>query len=118
MRIVENYNQLIDFPDRLEVSETDNSKSERRTGNKSSAIFERSKSKRGQYWVTNHTYLVPKRNQKINEFNYETVSIFFECLNYDKRSTDNFMLIKPAKVTCLNTDEKWQFEERGIIEFL
>ena len=115
-RIVENYNQPIDFPDKLEVSETENSKYQRRTGNKSSAIFERSK--RGQYWVTNNSYLVPKRNEKINEYNYETVSIFFECINYDRRSTDNFTLMKPAKITSLNNEEKWQFEERGIIEFL
>ncbi|MBG1264626.1 hypothetical protein [Nostoc commune] len=113
--IVDHYNHKGDFPDKMEVAETPESKSQRMDGIQSLAIFENINI--GDYWVINQKYLVPKR-RKINTFVYQALSTLFECRKHNQSSSGNFILIQPAKVTCLNTEEKWQFEERGIIEFL
>jgi hypothetical protein len=115
--LVENYNQRADFPDKIEVSETEHSKSQRWGGSQEPAVFEPNYKGRGDYWIINNQYLVPKPKQKINEHSYKTISILFECFNYEQNATDNMTLIKPAKVSSINGEEKWQLEEMGTLEF-
>ncbi|MDZ7957866.1 MAG: hypothetical protein RMY34_08150 [Aulosira sp. DedQUE10] len=113
--LVEKYNQQFEFIDKIEVSETTDSKLHRRD-RESSPIFERTN--RGDYWLINNSYLVPKRNHKINQHSYETFSELFECKKYNQSFSGKFLLIKPAKVTCFHNEEIWQLEERGITEFV
>ncbi|MEH2284793.1 MAG: hypothetical protein V7K90_26310 [Nostoc sp.] len=115
--IVEYYNQKqkVNFPEQVEVGETTESKAKRMDGIQSPPIFD--DKNRGDYWVINQKYLVPRR-KRFDTFSYQTLSTLFECRNHNQSSSGNFILIQPAKVTYLNTEEKWQFEERGIIEFL
>ncbi|MEB3148238.1 MAG: hypothetical protein VKL60_04360 [Sphaerospermopsis sp.] len=115
--LVENYNQHADFPDKIEVSETEHSKSRRWGGSQEPAVFEPNHKGRGDYWIINNQYLVPKPKQKINEHSYKTISILFECFNYEQNATDNMTLIKPAKVSSINGEEKWRLEEMGTLEF-
>ncbi|MFM2060806.1 MAG: hypothetical protein RLZZ507_476 [Cyanobacteriota bacterium] len=115
--LIENYNQQADFPDKIEVSETEYSKSRRWGGSQEAAVFEPNHKGRGDYWIINNQYLVPKPKQKINEHSYKTVSTLFECYNYEQNATDNMTLIKPAKVSNLHGEEKWQLEEMGTLEF-
>jgi hypothetical protein len=115
-QFVEYYNQKAEIQEKIEISETAESKSQRMDSFQSSPIFERKN--RGDYWLINNRYLVPKHNHKINPHSYQTFSTLFECKNYDQSGKDNFILIKPGKVNCLNNQEIWQLEERGVIEFL
>lgn len=99
------------------VSETEDSMNQRRLGT-SKAILK--KDRRGNYWILTENgceYMVPKENFKINEYNYNTVQALFECLNYQASITIDFQLVKPAKVSFLTGLEKWQVEERGILQF-
>jgi DNA repair exonuclease SbcCD ATPase subunit len=99
------------------VSETEDSINQRRLGT-SQAIL--TKDKRGNYWILTENgceYMVPKDNFKINEYNYNTVQALFECLNYQASITSDFQLVKPAKVSFITGLEKWQLEDRGILQF-
>jgi hypothetical protein len=115
--LVENYNQQADFPDRIEVSETENSKAQRWSGSRKPPIFEINLTNRGEYWIINNQYLVPKPNQKINEHSYKTLSAFFECENYEENAADNMTLVKPAQVSLIDGEEKWQLEKMGSLQF-
>ncbi|MTJ52375.1 hypothetical protein FJR38_06675 [Anabaena sp. UHCC 0253] len=117
--LLENYKQnQLDYTDKIEVSETEVSKSQRWTGSQAPAVFERNARGRGEYWIIDNKYLVPKPKHKINENSYKTTLVtLFDCRNYDKNSTDNITLIKPAKVSVINSEEKWRLEAKGIIEF-
>jgi hypothetical protein len=117
--LIENYNQHANFPDKIEVSETEQSKSQRWSGSQEPAVFEPNHKGRGDYWIIDNQYLVPKPKQKINEHSYKTISTLFECYNYEQNLTDNMTLIKPAKVSNINIngEEKWQLEEMGTLEF-
>jgi myosin heavy subunit len=99
------------------VSETEDSINQRRLGT-SKAILE--KNRRGNYVILRESgceYMVPKDKLKINEHNYNTVEALFECIDYQAGSSSNFQLVKPAKVYFLTGSEKWQLEERGILQF-
>lgn len=115
--LVKNYNQQADFPDRVEVSETENSKAQRWTGGRKAPIFETNLTNRGEYWIINNQYLVPKPKQKINEHSYQTLSTFFKCDNYEENAADNMTLVKPAQVSLIDGEEKWQLEEMGSLQF-
>jgi myosin heavy subunit len=117
--LVKRYNEdPKSFSDNVEVvSETEESINQRRLGT-SKAILE--KNRRGNYWILRESgceYMVPKDKLKINEHNYNTVEALFECLDYQAGSSSNFQLVKPAKVSFLTGSEKWQLEERGILQF-
>ncbi|PSB04291.1 hypothetical protein C7B64_04790 [Merismopedia glauca CCAP 1448/3] len=72
----------------------------------------------GSYWIIKEDsidYMLPKQNLKINEYNYSTVEVLFECRNYDANYSD-YKLVKPARVQMVSGGT-WQLQERGIIEF-
>lgn len=99
------------------VSETEESINQRRLGT-SKTILE--KNRRGNYWILTENrceYMVPKGNVKINEHNHNTVEALFQCLDYQASISNDFKLVKPAKVSFLTGLEKWQVEERGILQF-
>jgi hypothetical protein len=78
------------------------------------------KHRHGNYWILKPSgceYLVPKENFKINEHSYNAVEALFECLDYQASGSLEFKLVKPAKVSSITGSEKWQLEERGIIQF-
>jgi len=115
--LVKNYNQQANFPDRIEVSETESSKAQRWSGGQKPAIFEPNLTNRGEYWIINNQYLVPKPKQKINLYSYQVLSAFFECDNYEENAADNMTLVKPAQVSLIDGEEKWQLEEIGELQF-
>ncbi|MDP5337456.1 MAG: hypothetical protein NWQ28_02630 [Nodularia sp. (in: cyanobacteria)] len=118
VNLVKCYNQKLDFIDKLEVSETANSKYQRCKGSQASPVFERNNRKKGEYWIIDHKYLVPEINLKINQHTYISFSSLFECINYgDKTLTDNLILLKPAKIKNIEGQDKSQLTERGIIIF-
>ena len=117
LNLVKNYNQQANFPDRIEVSETENSKAQRWTGGRKPPIFETNLTNRGEYWIINNQYLVPKPKQKINDHSYQTLSTFFKCDNYEENAADNMTLVKPAQVSLIDGEEKWQLEEMGSLQF-
>jgi DNA repair exonuclease SbcCD ATPase subunit len=117
LNLVKNYNQQANFPDRIEVYETKHSKENRWNGGQEPAIFETNLTNRGEYWIINNQYLVPKPNQKINQYSYKTLSAFFECENYQENAADNMTLVKPAQVSLIDGEEKWQLETTGSLQF-
>ena len=117
LNLVKNYNQQANFPDRIEVYETKHSKENRWNGGQEPAIFETNLTSRGEYWIINNQYLVPKPNQKINQYSYKTLSAFFECENYEENAADNMTLVKPAQVSLIDGEEKWQLEKMGSLKF-
>jgi len=117
LNLVKNYNQQANFLDKIEVSETEDSKAQRWGGGRKPAIFETNLTNRGEYWIINNQYLVPKPKQKINEYNYKTLSAFFECDNYEENAADNMTLVKPAQVSLIDGEEKWQLETTGSLKF-
>jgi len=117
LNLVKNYNQQANFPDKIEVSETKNSKAQRWSGGRKPAIFEINLVNRGEYWIINNQYLVPNPKQKINEHNYKTLSALFECENYEENAANNMTLVKPAQVSLIDGEEKWQLETMGSLQF-
>lgn len=118
--LVETYNSHGDFLDKIEVSETEDSKSHRWSGGKDPAIFEANHKSRGDYWIIDNQYLVPKYGQKINQHSYETISTLFECLNYHYNDSIGFrsmILVKPAKVSPIHDQEKWKLQDTGTLQF-
>jgi hypothetical protein len=118
--LVETYNSHGDFLDKIEVSETEDSKSHRWCGGKDLAIFEANHKSRGDYWIIDNQYLVPKYGQKINQHSYETISTLFECLNYHYNDSIGFrsmILVKPAKVSPIHDQEKWKLQDTGTLQF-
>ncbi|BAZ91176.1 hypothetical protein [Cylindrospermopsis raciborskii] len=118
--LVENYNNHAEFTDKIDVSETEESKSHRWSGGKDPAIFELNSRGRGDYWIIANQYLVPKLKHKINQHSYKTISVLFDFRNYDDNehvSLDDMMLVKPAKVIPIPNQEKWQLQDTGILEF-
>ena len=103
-----------------EVSETEQSIEARRLGTSQPAIFEKARRGKGNYWIliqSGFSYLVPKANIKINEYNYETVETLFECQGYQSGYSSDFTLVKPAIVSPILSGEKWQLVELGVLQF-
>ena len=100
----------------ITVSESNLTAQQRRLGKNIQSILE--SDSRGNYWIItegNDEYLVPKANMKINEHNYLTISIFFNCLGYNSNSSNEFTLVKPAKV--YRRGEQWELIEVGELRF-
>lgn len=99
------------------VTETEESMNNRRDG-KSIPLQLEIKSSQGNYWIINEDgsdYLVPKSDIKINEFNFKTIAVLFECNNgFDNYSF--FQLLKPAKISKISSN-LWQLEEKGELDF-
>jgi len=98
------------------VSEIEYTIEQRRLGHNIAPILEFDK--KGNYWIINegqYEYLVPKGGIKINEHNYYTISVFFECLEYGQGSNSNFTLVVPAKVSSIG--EQWKLIEAGKLKF-
>ena len=118
--LVENYNNHGEFPDKIDVSETEESRSRRCSGGKDPTVFEANYRGRGDYWIIAGQYLVLKHKYKINQHSYKTISVLFDCRNYDGNahaSLDDMILIKPAKVIPIPNQEKWQLQDTGILQF-
>ena len=118
--IVEKYNlnaaslKLTAIP----VLVTEKSINETRSGGQQKMILQ--KTRRGNYWIVNDSeknYLVPESKFKINTFNFNDTIALFECNNYEASSSRNFRLIQPARVSVVTSNEVWQLEERGILQF-
>lgn len=100
-----------------EVSETQNSISDRSLGKGTTVILENKN--RGIYAVVpegNTIYLVPSNSFRITDGNLTTVQASFECRRYQKGYSERFNLSRPAIVIPLSGGQ-WQLQERGILEF-
>ena len=100
----------------ITVSESNFTAQQRRLGKNIQSILE--SDSRGNYWIItegNDEYLVPKANMRINEHNYLTISTFFNCLGYNSNSSNDFTLVKPAKV--YRKGEEWELIEIGELQF-
>ena len=120
-KLVETYNRDPRSSTRgaIEVSETQNSMSDRSIG-KSKTVTLETKS-RGYYAILKEgtiDYLVPSKYLRITDNNYQTVQALFECRNYKKGYSENFNLIKPAIVSTISANQQWQLQERGVLEFI
>ncbi|MFM6014966.1 MAG: zinc ribbon domain-containing protein [Dolichospermum sp.] len=118
--LVENYNNHGELPDKIDVCETEESRSRRCSGGKDPTVFEANYRGRGDYWIIADQYLVPKHKYKINQHSYKTISVLFDCRNYDGNahaSLDDMILVKPAKVIPIPNQQKWQLQDTGILEF-
>ena len=106
------------FTNKIEVAETKESNDNRRSGSNQAPILETSR--RANYWIiieSGFYYLVPSPNLKLNQFNYKTVEAFFKCHNYREDSSQNVRLFKPAQVSALPGQEKWELIQPGVIQF-
>jgi hypothetical protein len=106
------------FTHKIEVSETKESNDNRRSGSNQAPILETSR--RANYWIISESgfyYLVPSPNLKLNQFNYKTVEAFFKCHNYREDYSQNVRLFKPAQVSPLPGQEKWELIQPGVIQF-
>jgi hypothetical protein len=101
----------------IKVSEPEESQTSRWSGGKEGTIFKYNR--QGNYWIVNMDdclYIVPQRKFKINEYSQDTLISVFDCRNYHSGKSEDFVLIKPGKVTAINEDG-WQIIEPGILEF-
>lgn len=99
------------------VSETEESINNRRLGSSQPVVLEASI--KGNYCIINEAgvnYMVPKENLKVNQYNYNTMEVLFECRGYQSGYSSSFRLEKPAKVSPISGN-KWQLIERGIVQF-
>ncbi len=119
--VVETYNQNAKSLSKvaIEVSETPESINQRRVGVHQAVILEKVGKNKGNYWIISESgisELVPKANFKINEYNYETVAILFNCQNYRQGYSTDFCLLEPAKVVSINQNN-WQLQQKGELLF-
>ena len=101
----------------IKVSEPEESQTNRWSGSKEATIFKHDL--KGNYWIVNMNdslYIVPQRKFKINEYSQYTLFSTFDCRSYQSGESENFVLIKPGKVTAINRDG-WQLIEPGILQF-
>ena len=103
----------------IEVSETQKSISDRSIGASQTVTLE--EKHRGRYGIItqgNYHYLVPSKSFRITDNNYKTVQALFRCSGYQRGHSERFELIKPAKVSSRSSNQQWQLEEPGILEFI
>jgi hypothetical protein len=117
--LVNNYkNPNSDFHEFIiKVSEPEESQTNRWSGSKEATIFKHNR--QGNYWIVNKndsSYIVPQKKFKINEYSQDTLFSTFDCRSYQSGKSENFVLIKPGKVTAINEDG-WQLIEPGILQF-
>lgn len=116
-KLVQQYNQRQKPKNLIEVSETVESQTQRRSGQDDRPILEKG---RGNYWIVtedNKSYIIPKQSLKINEYNYRTIAALFICYEYSPTSSREFKLIKPGRANCLNDEGQWEVIEKGTLEF-
>lgn len=118
--LVEVYNHEPDrlLPYVIEVVESEDTIRERRAGSNVSPVFIKSKRRQGIYWIIEIQgiiYLVPKAQLKVNEFISNTIQFLFNCQNYQRGDSENFVLDKPAEVISLG--DNWELKEKGILQF-
>ncbi|HLO85395.1 MAG TPA: hypothetical protein VK203_10340 [Nostocaceae cyanobacterium] len=102
-----------------EVAETEESINQRRLGYNQAVILEKVGRGKGNYEIIDEGgiyYLIPKKNLKITEYNYETIQALFDCPAYQPTHSEKFAVIQPAKVTQISQNE-WQLIEYGILRF-
>ncbi len=102
----------------IEVVETQKSISDRSLARSQIVILE--EKSRGIYGILSlesANYLVPSKNFRITDNNYKTVEALFECRGYQKGYSEDFRLLKPARVSSRSSNKQWQLQERGILEF-
>jgi len=115
-----NQNSKLVCKNATEVAETADSINQRRSGVNHSVIVEKVRRGKGSYCITPQQgffYLLPKDNLKINQFNYETVNILFECYNYQPGRSTDFRLKRPAVVASV-TEDTWRLQTKGTLEFV
>ncbi|MFN6501461.1 MAG: hypothetical protein RMX65_031335 [Nostoc sp. DedQUE01] len=75
----------------------------------------------GNYFILpsdNQNYLFPIRNhRRINEHEYKTIKLLFDCQDYQRDKRQKFTLKKPAKISLTLNDKIWQLDEKGILYF-
>ncbi|HBE21492.1 MAG TPA: hypothetical protein DEG17_09610 [Cyanobacteria bacterium UBA11149] len=101
----------------IEVSETEESLNRHLLGKNQPVIFQ--KSYRGFYWIVTlkkPKYLIPKPNIIINESNLNSFKQLFECHGHFMNNS-KFKLLKPAKVSRIDGQDKWLLTEAGILVF-
>lgn len=77
----------------------------------------------GNYWIvrdpsSSRLYLAPHPRSRFNEHNIEFTKKIFECQNYDDLKRQRFEVVKPAMVKKLETEEKWEIQEKGELIFI
>ncbi|HLO85392.1 MAG TPA: hypothetical protein VK203_10325 [Nostocaceae cyanobacterium] len=78
--------------------------------------------KYGNYWVVgtedDNYWLLPKVNFKMDAFKYDILKYLFDCEGYPNEGFSRLVLILPAKVSFIETDElKWKLDVKGKLEF-
>ncbi|OAB59768.1 hypothetical protein AY600_05255 [Phormidium willei BDU 130791] len=78
---------------------------------------------RGNYWIVKHPhssifYLVPDPKISFNEHNIEYAKKIFNCQNYDDLKRQTFQVQQPAIVKQLETEKKWEIQEKGKLIFV
>jgi hypothetical protein len=99
------------------VYEAEESQNKRWSGSKERTVFKQNR--KGNYWVViieDFGYIFPQRKLHINEHSQDTLISSFDCRSYQSGKSENFVLIKPGKVTAKNQDG-WQLIEPGILQF-
>lgn len=99
----------------IEVNEIESNNYQRRLGYLKSVILD--KVEEGQGFLKILTvdkidYLFPKKDFKINEYNFEYIKDLFICYNYQPGAL-KFRLIKPAKLSSINKGTTWELIEKG-----
>ncbi|MDJ0581744.1 hypothetical protein [Crocosphaera sp.] len=118
-KLVKKYNdERESFNNANQVSETEQSSSDRRLGKSKIVIL--ANKRRGNYWIVEQdgiTYLIPSNNLRVNQYNVKTVEFVFECLGYQPNMSSHFKLLQPAIVRKTLEGNNWQLEKPGIVQF-
>ncbi|MEL4894575.1 hypothetical protein [Crocosphaera sp. Alani8] len=104
------------------MTATEESIEKKREGYDYPIIF--SESNNGNYWLTlmpqfesPHYCLVPKRNLIINEHNYEAVRYIFNCIGYENRTSNKFIVRQTAIVYWEDKEKNCYLCEPGELIF-
>ncbi|NET17735.1 MAG: hypothetical protein F6K08_35380, partial [Okeania sp. SIO1H6] len=75
---------------------------------------------KGNYYIISQgsdSYLIPKQQIKLNQFNKKMFARLFEGRGFQEESSI-LLLLKPAKVSPINPDKSWQLSERGVAKWI
>jgi hypothetical protein len=103
----------------IDVSESQESITERQRINTEQVFLEKVRKGRGSYWILaskQEYYVFPKPDKKINEFNYKYIISLFVLKNYKLGQSETFYLTEPGKLSLVK-ENTWKLIKKGKLEF-
>lgn len=119
--IYNHYRESESLLNTIEVSGTPESYELHQKNNHHAIVLRKVEIGNGYYWVfrgKDSSYIVPKKGIRINIYNHEAIEALFICHDYQSEYSNNFELLKPAKVSAISQGQTWQLQQKGELQII